>query len=116
MKLAKCSHMQCWHGYLHDHTLASLVNRKAANLNAVLVLDCPHQRGFTNDLDKLLASISVLVDLANVSRAHRFVQGNIQGQVDTTEPGSARLSSVFGGVAVEVATNQCGMNADEMPR
>lgn len=102
--------------HLHDHTLTSLVNRKTTNLNAVFVLDRPHKRGFANDLDKLFASISVLVDLADVSRTHCFVKRNIKGQVNATEPGGARLLSVFWSIAVEEATHQCGINADEISR
>lgn len=78
-------------GYSHDDTLAGAVNSEASNLNSVLVLDRLHKWGFTNDLHKPFASISVLIDLTDVSRSHRLVQGDINGQVDAAEPRGARL-------------------------
>jgi hypothetical protein len=37
-----------------------------------------------------------LIDLTDISRSHRFVQGNIDGQVNAAKPGGARLLSVSG--------------------
>ena len=73
--------------YLHDDTLAGTVDSESTNLNAVLVLDGLHKRGFTDDLDKLFASVSVLVDLKDISRGHSLVQGDIDGHVNAAEPG-----------------------------
>lgn len=81
-------------GYLHDDTLAGAVNSESPNLNSVLVLDRLHKWGFTDDLYKLFASISVLIDLTDISRSHRLVQRDMDGQVNTAEPGGARLLSV----------------------
>lgn len=80
-------------GANHD-TLAGLVNSKTTNLDMVLVLDRLDKRRFANDLNELFASVSVLVDLKDVSRSHRFVQGDVNGQVDAAEPGGARILSV----------------------
>lgn len=81
-------------GYSHNDTLSGLVNGKASNLDSVLVLDRLDNRGFTNDLYKLFASISILIHLTDISRSQRLVQGDVDGQVNATEPGGARLSSV----------------------
>ena len=54
----------------------------------VLSADRLDQWGLANNLDELLASIAILVDLSNVSRSHRLVQGNINRVVNTLEPDS----------------------------
>ena len=82
-------------GYLHNDTLSGLVNGEASNLNSVLVLNRLHKRGFTNNLYKLFTSISVLIDLTDISRSQRLVQGDIEGQVNAAEPGGAKLLSVL---------------------
>jgi hypothetical protein len=51
-------------------------------------------RSFTNNLDELLTGISVLVDLANITRCHLLVQGNVNSQVNTAEPGGAKIVSL----------------------
>lgn len=60
----------------------------------MLVLDRLDVGSFANDLDKLLAGVSILVDLANVSRSHLLGQRDVDGQLDTAEPGSAVIGSV----------------------
>lgn len=77
-------------GANHD-TLAGLVNSESANLDMVLVLDRLYKRRLANDLNELLTSVSVLVDLKNVSRSHRLVQGDVNGQVNAAEPRGARI-------------------------
>lgn len=52
---------------LHNHTLASAVNGKASKLDSVASRDGAHQWGFTHNLDELLAGVSVLVQLADIS-------------------------------------------------
>lgn len=59
-------------------------------------------RSFTDNLDELLAGVSVLVDLANITRCHLLVQGNVDSQVNTAEPRGAGWS-VFSDVVGEVA-------------
>lgn len=81
-------------GYSHNNTLSGLVNGEASNLDSVLVLDRLHKRGFTDDLDKLFASISVLIHLTDIPRSQSLVQGDIDGQVNSTEPRGAELLSV----------------------
>lgn len=80
-------------GANHD-TLAGLVNGESANLDMVLVLDRLDKRRLANDLDELFTSISVLVDLKDIARSHRLVQGDVDGQVNAAEPGGARILSV----------------------
>lgn len=74
----------------HYDTLARAINSKAANLNTVLVLDRSHKRRLANDLDELLAGVSVLVDLSNITRGHGLVQRSIDSQVNTAEPRGTR--------------------------
>lgn len=74
-------------GGAYDDTFAGAVDSKATNLNVVLVLDGLDDRSFADNLDELLAGVSVLVDLANITRCHLLVQGNVDSQVNTTEPG-----------------------------
>ena len=81
-------------GYLHNDTLSGLINGETSNLDSVLVLDRLHKRGFTDNLYELFAGISVLVDLTDISRRQRLVQGDIDGQVNAAEPGGAKLLSV----------------------
>lgn len=83
-------------GFLHNDTLSGLVNGEASNLNSVLILNRLHERGFTNNLYKLFASISVLIHLTDISRSQRLVQGDVDGQVNATEPRGAELLSVSG--------------------
>lgn len=73
-------------GHLHNDTRAALVNSETSNLDTVLVLDGLDERGLTDDLDQLLAGVPVLVDLADVARGHGLVEGDVDGQVDATEP------------------------------
>lgn len=82
-------------GYSHNNTLASGINSEPADFDSMLVLDRLDVGGFTNDLDKLLAGVSVLVNLANLSRSHLLRQGDVDGQLDTAEPGSAVIGSVY---------------------
>lgn len=82
-------------GANHD-TLAGLVNSESANLDMVLVLDRLYERRLTDDLYELFTSISVLVDLKDIARSHRLVQGDVNGQVNAAEPGGAKLLSVSG--------------------
>lgn len=80
-------------GANHD-TLAGLVDSKSANLDMVLVLDRLHKGRLADDLYELFTSISVLVDLKNIARSHRLVQGDVNGQVNAAEPRGAGLLSV----------------------
>ncbi len=45
--------------------------------------------GFADDLYQLFASVSVLIDLADIPRSQRLIQGDIDGQVNAAEPGCA---------------------------
>lgn len=84
----------------------------------MLVLDRLHLWGFADNLNKLFAGISILIDLTDISRSHRLVQRDIDGQVNATEPGGARLLLVFGnGKRISKSrTDQCGINAVGAPR
>lgn len=71
-------------GHLHDDALASAINCKASNLNAMELADVLDHGSLSYHLDQLLASISVLVNLANVARVHCLVEGDVDGQVNAT--------------------------------
>ena len=76
-----------WHSrYLHNNALASLVDSEPSDINSMLVLNGLDQGSFTNNLDELLASIALLVDLTDVPRGHGLVERNVEGEVNTTEP------------------------------
>ena len=76
---------------LHDDALAGAIDIEATNLNAVLVLDRLDVGSLADNLDELLASVAVLVDVANLTRGHFLGQGNVDGELNTTEPRSARI-------------------------
>lgn len=61
------------------HSLPSGVDRKASNLNSVTTGDVLHKGCLANDLDKFLASVSILVEIADVTRRHCFLQGDVDG-------------------------------------
>lgn len=72
--------------YSHNDALASAVHGESTNLNAVLVLDRLDIRSLADNLDQLLSSVAVLVNLTNVPGGHLLGEGNVDGQLDTTEP------------------------------
>lgn len=53
-----------------NHTLAARVDGKATDLDAVSASDVLDERRFTHDLDKLLPSVAVLVEVTNITRRH----------------------------------------------
>jgi len=63
-----------------NDALAAIINSESSDLNFVLVLNRLNVGGFTDDLDKLLASVSVLVNLANLPRSHLLGQRDVNGE------------------------------------
>jgi hypothetical protein len=64
------------------------VNGEATNLHAVLIANGLHQGRLPCYLDQLLASISFLVQLTDITASHGFRKWNVNGVVDALEPGS----------------------------
>lgn len=81
--------------YSHDDTLASIINSESTDFDSVLILDRLDVGSFADYLNKFLASVSVLVDLANLSGSHLLGQWDVNGQLNTAEPGSAVIRSVY---------------------
>ena len=73
---------QVINGSTHNNTLAAGVNGKAANLNTVASGNVLHQRGLANDLDELLTSVALLVDVADIARSQLLLEGNADGLLD----------------------------------
>lgn len=61
----------------------------------MLILNRLDIGSLANNFNKFLASVSVLVHLANVSRRYLFRQRDVDGQVDTAEPGSAAIRLIY---------------------
>lgn len=57
-----------------DDTLAARMDSKAPDLNAVSASDVLDEWWFTHDLNELLPSVTVLVEVTNIARRHRLLQ------------------------------------------
>ena len=69
---------------IDDHPLPTAVYTKSSDFNAVLASNVFHDRRLSANLDKLLASVSLGVDVANVSRCHFLLERQVDrvlGQV-----------------------------------
>jgi hypothetical protein len=58
------------------------VDSEATNLNAVLAGDVLDKRRLANNLDKLLACVTVLVEVTDVTRGHCAVERDRDGVLD----------------------------------
>lgn len=86
LKISTLSLHKSFDRHLHDDTLASFVDSESSNIDSMLVLDRLNQGSLTNNLDELLASITVLVDLTDIARGHGLVERDVESEVDTAEP------------------------------
>jgi hypothetical protein len=57
------------------------VNGEATDFNAVAASNILDNGWLADDLHKLLASIAVLVDVADVTRGHGLFERNVDGQL-----------------------------------
>ena len=64
---------------IDNDALAGAVDGETTNLNAVLARDVLDKWGLAHDLDKLLAGVAVLVDVADVTGRHCTVEGDGDG-------------------------------------
>lgn len=77
--LRRCALEEVVDGGVDYDALAGAVYCEAADFDAVLAGNVADERGLANDLDKLLAGIAVLVDVADVSRGHSPVERDRNG-------------------------------------
>lgn len=79
---------QVVNGGADDDALAAGVDSEATDLDAVATGNVLHEGSLAGDLDELLAGVTVLVKVANVTGCHLLGEGNADGVVDTLEPDS----------------------------
>lgn len=73
---------QVVNGSTDNNPLAAGVNSKSTNLNAVAASNVLDERGLSNNLHKLLASIAVLIKVADITRGHLLLQRDANGVLD----------------------------------
>lgn len=66
-------------GRADHHSLTAGVHGKSPDFHSVSAGDVLYQRRLANNLDKLFAGITVLVDVADVPRRHLLVQRHADG-------------------------------------
>lgn len=64
------------------------MNAETTDLHAVLAADGLHQRRLPCYPDQLLASISFLIQLTDITTSHGFCKWNVDGVMDALEPDS----------------------------
>lgn len=67
---------QVVNGGAHNNPLAAGVDGEATDLHAVTAGDGLDRGGLSYDLHKSLASVAVLVDVANIARGQFLLEGN----------------------------------------
>jgi hypothetical protein len=70
-------------GGANNDTLAAGVHGETTNLNTVTASNVLDEGSLASDLDKLLTSVAVLVDVADVAGSHLLVQGDADGVLET---------------------------------
>lgn len=70
-------------GGADDNALAARVHGETTNLNTVTTSNVLNEGSLASDLDELLTSVAVLVDVANITRGHLLVQGDADGVLET---------------------------------
>lgn len=65
---------QVVNGSAHNYPLTAGVDGEPTNLNTMTASNALDQRRFANDVHKLLASITLLEDIADVTRGHLLLQ------------------------------------------
>lgn len=73
---------QVVNGSADNNPLAAGVDSESTNLNAVTASNVLDERGLANNFHKLLTSIAVLVEVADVTRGHLLLQRNANGVLD----------------------------------
>jgi hypothetical protein len=103
-------------GSADNNALAAGVDGESTDLNAVAASNILDERGLANDLNELLASVTVLVEVADITRSHLLLQRDADGVLqkavspDTVE---ARIQTL-----TEIPWNQTatwGMKAIGVP-
>lgn len=80
--LGSSSLQQVVDGGTDNHPLAARVDSKTTDLDAMLTGDVLDQRRLTNNLDELLAGVTLLVDVADVTRGHLLLEGHADGVLE----------------------------------
>lgn len=87
--LGGCALQQVINSSTHHCALATRVNSESTNFNTMTTSNVLHHRGLADDLDKLLTSITLLVDVADITRGHFLLEGDadalLEGVSSATE-------------------------------
>ena len=73
---------QVVNGGADNHALAARVDGKSTDLDTVAAGNVLDKRGFAHDLDELLASVAILVEVADITGGHLLLQRNADGVLD----------------------------------
>mgnify|MGYP006988612134 CR=1 FL=1 len=65
-----------------NHALAAGVDSESADLDTVAAGNVFDKRGFTHDLDELLTSITILVEVTDIAGSHLLLQRNADRVLD----------------------------------
>lgn len=66
-------------GGADNNTLAAGVDSESTDLDTVTAGNVLDERGLADNLDELLASVTILVEVTDVARSHLLLQGNADG-------------------------------------
>lgn len=69
-------------GSADNDTLAAGVDGESTDLDTVAAGNVLDERGLADDLDELLASVTILVEVTDVARSHLLLQGNADGVLE----------------------------------
>lgn len=72
-------------GSADNNTLTAGVDGEATDLDAVATGNVLDERGLADDLDELLAGVTVLVEVTDVTGGHLLLQGNADGVLQKDE-------------------------------
>lgn len=67
---------QVVNGGADNHALAAGVDGKSTDLDTVATGNVFDKRGFAHNLDELLTSVAILVEVADIAGGHLLLQGN----------------------------------------
>lgn len=66
----------------NNHALAAGVDGESTDLDTVAAGNVLDKRGFAHDLDELLTSVAILVEVADIPGGHLLLQRNADGVLD----------------------------------
>lgn len=73
---------QVVNGGADNHAFAAGVDGESADLDTVATGNVLDKRGFAHDLDELLTSVAILVEVADIAGGHLLLQRNADRVLD----------------------------------